>query len=188
MKRFLVVTLLLLSSACRQDMHDGAYVEPLEGSEFFTDGRGMRPKVPGTIARGGLQEDDHFFRGVVDGKPALEFPMPVTSELVARGASRFVIHCAPCHGAAGTGDGMVVKRGFTAPPSYHIDRLREAPVGYYFDVISNGFGAMYDFSERIEPADRWAIVSYVRALQLSQDARTGDVPADQLSGLKEEGQ
>ena len=182
------LTLLALGLAflasCRQDMHDGAYVEPYESSSFFDDGRGARPQVPGTVARGGLQEDEHLFRGTVNGEQATDFPMDVTAELLARGENRYVIYCAPCHDAAGTGQGMVVKRGFTSPPTYHSDRLRDMPVGYFFDVITNGFGAMYDLSDRIEPEDRWAIVAYVRALQLAQDARIDDVPADQRARLE----
>lgn len=187
MKLLLITIVALFVASCRQDMHDGAYIEPQEGSAFFEDGRGARPQLDGTVARGQLQEDDHFFRGLMGDEPASEFPMPVTRELVERGASRFGIYCAPCHDAAGTGNGFVVQRGFTSPPSYHIDRLREAPVGYYFDVISNGFGAMYDFSDRIAPADRWAIVAYIRALQLSQHATLADVPPEHRGDLREAG-
>ena len=176
MKSLQILLPLLLLCGCRQDMHDGAYVEPLEGTPFFADGRGMRPQVEGTLARGQLRQDDHLYRGTVDGEPATEFPFDITAAVLERGRERYEINCSPCHGSAGDGRGMVTKRGFTQPPSYHVDRLREAPVGYYFDVITNGFGAMYDLSDRVTAEDRWAIVAYVRALQLSQDARLEDVP------------
>jgi mono/diheme cytochrome c family protein len=166
-------------------MHDGAYVEPHEASAFFEDGRGARPQVAGTVARGRLQEDDHLHRGLVGGEQATVFPMEVTPELLERGQSQFGIYCAPCHDAAGTGQGMIVKRGFTAPPTYHSERLREMPVGYFFDVITNGFGAMYDFSDRIAAEDRWAIVAYVRALQLAQNAQAADLPESERQTLEE---
>ena len=187
MKRHLWLALLLLVG-CRQDMHDGAYKEPFEGSTFFADGRATRPQVPGTVARGRLFDDEHLHFGKVDGEYASEFPMPVTAELVARGRKQFDINCSPCHGAAGNGQGMVVKRGFTAPPSFHIERLVESPHGYYFDVITNGFGAMYDLSERVSHEDRWAIVAYIRALQLSQSAQIADVPDAERATLEGEGQ
>lgn len=187
MKVLRLVLPLLLLGGCRQDMHDGAYVEPLEGSSFFADGRGTRPQVAGTLARGQLREDEHLHRGLVDGEPATAFPFEVTAAVVGRGRERYEIHCSPCHGSAGDGHGMVTKRGFTQPPSYHVERLREAPVGYFFDVVTNGFGAMYDLSDRVSAEDRWAIVAYVRALQLSQDARLEDVPAGAREALEGEG-
>lgn len=188
MKNFLWCAALLSLVACRQDMHDGAYMEPQESTSFFEDGRAARPRVPGTVPRGGLQEDDHLFRGMVNDEFATEFPMAVNAQVLDRGQERYGIYCAPCHDAWGSGQGMVVKRGFTSPPTYHSDRLREQPVGYYFDVITNGFGAMVDFSDRIPVEDRWAIVAYVRALQLAQDARLDDVAGDQRAELEGEGQ
>lgn len=174
----LAVALLGALAACRQDMHDQPKLEPLERSTFFADGRASRPHVAGTVARGELDLDDHFHRGKVDGKPAETFPgeVPLTREFLERGRERFDIYCAPCHGRVGDGNGMAVQRGMRRPPSLHIERLQKAPVGYFFDVITNGFGAMYDYSDRIPARDRWAIVAYVRALQRSQNARIDDVP------------
>jgi len=177
------MTLIIGITACRQDMHDQPRHEPLEGSVFFQDGRASRPLVEGTVARGHLRIDEHLYTGKVNGKLAKTFPFAMTGEVLARGQQRFNIYCSPCHDKAGTGQGMIVQRGFRPPPSYHIDRLREAPVGYYFDVITNGFGAMYSYSDRISPHDRWAIVAYIRALQLSQNATLDDVPLEKRSQL-----
>jgi mono/diheme cytochrome c family protein len=164
------------AAACRQDMHDQPRHEALERSSFFPDRRSARPQVPGTIARGELRSDTLRYAGKEDGQPADRFPYPVTTELLQRGRERYDIHCSPCHDRTGSGDGLIVQRGLKRPPSLHVDRLRAAPPGYYFDVISNGFGAMYDLSDRLAPDDRWAIVAYVRALQLSQSATLDDVP------------
>jgi mono/diheme cytochrome c family protein len=174
---------LALSSACRQDMHDQPKERPFRGTSFFRDGRSARPQVAGTVARGELDVDDHFYRGKVDGKPAETFPMTITAAILARGHERFDIYCSPCHGRVGDGDGMVVARGMRRPPSFHIERLRKSPPGYFFDVITNGFGAMFDYSDRVKPADRWAIVAYVRALQLSQSATLDDVPPSERERL-----
>ena len=171
------IWLALLLVACRQDMHDQPKLEPYESSAFFSDGRASRPLVAGTVARGRLFEDEHLYRGTVDGQPAESFPFEVTRAVLERGRERYGIHCAPCHGASGDGDGMVVRRGMKQPPSYHLARLREVPPSYFFDVITNGFGAMYDFSDRVVPEDRWAIAAFVRALQLSQNAQLEDLPA-----------
>jgi cytochrome c553 len=160
-------------------MHDQPKFIPLRPSEFFSDGRSERPLLEGTVARGHLKDDAAFYTGKgPDGKPINEFPFPVTREVIERGQQRFNIYCAPCHGRLGNGDGMIPRRGFRHPPTYHQDRLRNAPNGYIFDVITTGFGAMQDYAAQIEPRDRWAIVAYVRALQLSQNATLADVPAD----------
>lgn len=164
-------------SGCRQDMHDQPRLKPYAKSKFFADHRAMRPLVPNTVARGRLDEDVHFHQGKVDGKDAETFPMAITKEVLARGRERFAIYCINCHGMAGDGDGMIVSRGLKRPPSYHIDRLRQAPPGYVYGVITNGFGVMYDLADRIKPEDRWAITAYVRALQQSQNATIDDVPA-----------
>jgi cytochrome c553 len=174
-----VVLALAATAACRQDMHDQPKFIPLRPSEFFSDGRSERPLLEGTVARGHLKDDAAFYTGKgPDGKPINEFPFPVTREVIERGQQRFNIYCAPCHGRLGNGDGMIPRRGFRHPPTYHQDRLRNAPNGYIFDVITTGFGAMQDYAAQIEPRDRWAIVAYVRALQLSQNATLADVPAD----------
>ena len=161
---------------CRQDMHDQPRYEPFEKSAFFADGRSSRLQVPGTVARGQLQTDEHFYRGLQGEQPATEFPFPLTRPVVDRGHERFVIFCSPCHGRLGDGEGMVAQRGFRRPPSYHTERLRGEPIGHFFDVITNGLGAMSDFSDRIPPRDRWAIVGYIRALQLSRHAALGELP------------
>jgi mono/diheme cytochrome c family protein len=166
-------------------MHDQPRQKPLARSEFFDDHRSARPLVPGTVARGQLREDTVFFTGKEGSEFTKTLPLPVTPELLARGRTEFQTFCAPCHGRVGRGDGMVVQRGFRKPPTYHSDRLRESPVGYYFDVISNGFGAMSDYAAQVSVPDRWAIVAYIRALQLSQHATLADVPADKRGQLKE---
>ena len=170
-------------SACRQDMHDAPRYDPLEASTFFRDGRSARTLVSNTVARGSLREDEHLYQGKVDGELTNTFPMPVTAELLARGRERFNVFCSPCHGRTGQGNGMVVQRGFRAPPSYHEERLRNAPAGYFFDVMTNGFGAMSDYAAQVPVADRWAISAYIRALQLSQRATVDDVPVDRRPEL-----
>jgi len=162
--------------ACRQDMHDQPKYQPLEASDFFADGRASRPLPPGTIARGQLNDDTHLYSGKVGNKFADTLPFPISAAVLEHGQERFNIFCSPCHGRLGNGEGMVVRRGFRHPPSFHIDRLRQAPVGYYFDVVTNGFGSMQDYSAQIPVRDRWAIVAYIRALQLSQHAVLTDVP------------
>jgi mono/diheme cytochrome c family protein len=175
-----VVALASLTAACRQDMHDQPKFIPLRPSNFFADGRSARPLVEGVVARGQLKDDAAFYAGKgPDGKPLDAFPFPVTKAVIERGHERFNIYCAPCHSRLGDGNGMIPRRGFRHPPSYHVDRLRKVPNGYIFDVITNGFGAMPDYATQIPPRDRWSIVSYVRALQLSQNASITDVPARQ---------
>jgi hypothetical protein len=159
-------------------MHNQPRYEPLEASSFFADGRASRPLVSGTVARGQLRTDRHFYLGKVDGHLVDTLPVPVTRPLLERGRERYDIYCAPCHDRLGSGQGMIVRRGFRRPPSLHIDRLREAPIGHFFDVISNGFGVMTDYAAQVTPRDRWAIAAYVRVLQLSQHAQLADVPAD----------
>jgi len=181
--------LFFLATACRQDMHDQPKYIALRPSSFFNDGRSARPPVDGAIARGHLNDDAALHTGkAADGKPLDTFPFPVTKEVIERGRARFNIYCTPCHDRTGNGEGMIVRRGYRKPPSYHIDRLRQVPNGYIYDVIANGFGSMPDYAAQIQPHDRWAIVAYVRALQLSQNATVNDVPADaraQLNGATE---
>jgi hypothetical protein len=173
---------------CRQDMHDQPKYIPLRPSDFFGDGRSERPLIEGTVARGHLDDDTAYYTGRgPDGTFVNEFPFPVTKEVVERGQNRFNIYCAPCHDRLGNGDGKVVRRGYRHPPSYHIDRLRQVPNGYIYDVITTGFGAMPDYAAQIKPSDRWAIVSYVRALQLAHNAKIDDVPADKRADLNQEG-
>jgi mono/diheme cytochrome c family protein len=170
-------------AACRQDMHDTPRYEPLEASTFFADGRSARPPVANTVARGFLLEDEHFYTGKVNGQVVDAFPMPVDADMMLRGQERYNVFCAPCHGRTGKGNGMVVQRGFRAPPPFDDERLRTSPVGYYFDVMTNGFGAMSDYAAQVPAADRWAIAAYLRALQLSQHATLNDVPADRRGEL-----
>jgi mono/diheme cytochrome c family protein len=165
-------------------MHDQPKYIPLRESTFFNDGRSARPLVAGTVARGQLREDPLLYTGKVNGADATMFPFPVDDRVMARGRERFDIYCSPCHGHTGGGDGMVVRRGYRRPPSYHDDRLQSAPIGHFFDVISNGFGAMPDYAAQIAVEDRWAIVAYIRALQLSEHATPADVPADQRGSLR----
>jgi hypothetical protein len=168
-----------MAAGCRQDMQDQPKFIPLRPSGFFADGRSERALVEGTVARGHLDDDVAFYTGKgPDGKFLDSFPFPVTRDVVSRGQERFNVYCAPCHDRLGNGLGMIVRRGFRKPPSYHIDRLRTVPNGYIYDVITNGFGAMPDYAAQIEPRDRWAIVSYVRALQLSQNAPAASVSAE----------
>ena len=177
--------LLFALAACRQDMHDQPKYKPLAASKFFKDGLSARPIVEGTVARGHLDDDVEMFTGkTAAGKLVDQVPVPMTTALVARGRERFDIYCSPCHDKTGSGNGMVVRRGFKQPPSYHIDRLRQAPAGHFYDVMTNGFGAMPDYRAQIESADRWAIVAYIRALQRSQHATIADVPPDEAAKLK----
>jgi Cytochrome C oxidase, cbb3-type, subunit III len=157
-------------------MQDQPKYIALRPSSFFGDGRSERPLIEGTVARGHLEADTAFFTGKIAGKPIEAFPMPITREVLLRGRQRFNIYCSPCHDQLGNGLGMVVRRGYRRPPSYHIDRLRKAPPGYFFDVITNGFGAMPDYAAQVDPYDRWAIIAYIRVLQYSQHAPLADVP------------
>ena len=172
------------ATACRQDMHDQPKYIPLRESTFFNDARSARPFVQGTVARGQLHEDTLLYTGKVNGADSTMFPFPVDEKVMARGQERFNIYCSPCHGRTGLGDGMVVRRGYRRPPSYLDDRLRTAPVGHFFDVVSNGFGAMPDYAAQIRVEDRWAIIAYIRALQMSGHATLADVPADQREKIK----
>jgi hypothetical protein len=164
-------------------MHDQPRFEAFEKSAFFADGRSARPRVAGTVARGERELDEHMEQGRVGGELATTFPLPVTRATLERGRERYDIFCAPCHDRAGTGQGVVVERGLKQPTSLHVARLQSAPPGHFFDVITRGFGAMTDLSERIAPHDRWAIVAYVRALQLGQNATLDDVPEPERARL-----
>jgi len=168
-----------LTAGCRQNMHDQAKVKPLAESDFFADGLSARPLPAHTVARGFLR-DTPFFTGLGPGnQPLADFPLPVTRAVLERGRQRYNIFCSPCHDRTGGGRGMIVQRGYKQPPSYHVDRLRSSPVGYFYNVISEGFGVMPSYAAQIPPADRWAIVAYVRALQLAQSARLSDLdPAE----------
>ena len=178
------VSAALVLSGCRQDMHDQPKYIPLRESTFFTDARSARPLLEGTIARGHLHDDELLYGGKVNGRDATMFPFRVDAAVMARGRERFDIYCSPCHGRTGQGDGMVVRRGYRRPPSMHQDRLRDAPVGHFFDVMTNGFGAMPDYAAQIKAEDRWAIAAYVRALQLSEHATVADVPVSERDKIQ----
>ena len=166
---------ILVLAGCRQDMHDQPRFKPLAESDFYADLRSARQPVEGTVARGELHEDTYFYTGKIGNNPGDYMPFAVTEDVLQRGRERFDIYCAPCHSRLGDGNGMIVQRGFQQPPSYHTDRLRKAPLGYFFDVMTNGFGAMPDYAQQIRPRDRWCIVAYIRALQLSQNATQADL-------------
>jgi mono/diheme cytochrome c family protein len=174
----------LLFSGCRQDMHDQPRYDPMREAPFFTDARSARPLVEGTVARGHLRDDELLYTGMANGQPAAVFPFAVDASVMARGRERYDVFCSPCHGRTGQGDGMVVLRGYRRPPSMHQDRLRNAPAGHFFDVITNGFGAMPDYAVQVRVEDRWAIVAYVRALQLSGHATLNDVPPSERDKIQ----
>jgi len=175
-----IFTAITLTTACRIDMHVQPRQNPLSRSDFYADQRSARQPVEGTIARGQLHEDTYFYTGKIGNNPGDVMPFPVTKEVLARGRERFNIFCAPCHSRLGDGNGFVPSRGFPRkPPSYHIERLRKASLGYFFSVMTEGFGIMPDYASQISPQDRWDIVAYVRALQLSQNATMADVPEGQ---------
>jgi len=175
-----MLAVITFASACRIDMHVQPRENPLARSDFYADQRAARPLIEGTVARGDLREDTYFYTGRIGNNPGDVMPFPVTREVLDRGRERYNIYCAPCHSRLGDGNGFIPSRGFSRkPPSYHIPRLQKAPLGYFFDVMTNGFGIMPDYASQISPQDRWNIVAYIRALQLSQSATMADVPAGQ---------
>jgi hypothetical protein len=178
------VLLLALVAGCSQDMANQPKYKPQGKSTFFEDGRAERPRVANTVARGEVVPDDSFHTGKTGGAYMREPPVPVTRELMLRGQERYDVYCAVCHDRVGRGDGMVVRRGFRRPQSFHTDRLRGEPAGYFFDAISNGFGVMPSYAGSIPTADRWAIIAYIRALQRSQQARLDDVPPEEQARLQ----
>jgi cytochrome c553 len=157
-------------SACRNDMHNQPRYKPLAATDFFGDGRAARPAIADTVARGQLRVDQARYTGKAGGKDIDYFPIQISKGDVARGRERFEIYCSPCHGRLGNGHGMIVSRGLRQPPSYLDQRLIDAPIGHFFDVMTNGYGAMYSYASRVAPDDRWRIAAYIRALQLSQNA------------------
>lgn len=172
-----------LAAACAPDMSQQPKYPPLGPSDFFADGSSARPGVEGTVARGLLRTDEALYTGRVDGELVVRIPVPVTRTLLERGRDRFDIYCSPCHGHLGNGEGVIAMRGFRQPTSYHIDRLREAPDGHFFDVITHGYGVMYGYAARVPADDRWAITAYIRALQRSQAATLQDVPEPEREKL-----
>jgi mono/diheme cytochrome c family protein len=179
-----VVLLAVGVGACRQDMHDAPRYEAYEANSFYADGRASRETPTGTVARGWERADDLFYTGRDSaGEPSEQIPMPVTAQDMQRGRDRYNVYCTPCHGILGDGQGMVVQRGLKRAATYHDERLRGVKVGYLYDVVTNGFGAMQGYAEQIPARDRWLIVAYVRALQLSQHAQVAEVPSDKRAEL-----
>jgi mono/diheme cytochrome c family protein len=174
-----VLTLLAITAGCRIDMQVQPYYRPLARSDFFADDRSARMPVDGTVARGDLRDDSYFYTAKIGNAIGDYMPFPATAEVLARGRERFNITCAPCHGRVGDGNGFIPTRGFRQPPSFHIDRLRKVPIGYFFDVDTHGYGVMPDYAAQVAPRDRWCIAAYIRALQLSQNAPASAVPAGQ---------
>jgi len=165
-------------------MYDNARYRPLQSEDFFADGSVSRPLVPNTVARGHLDADDHFYRGLKGTNLVETFPFPITREIMERGRERFDIYCSVCHGRTGAGTGMVPQRGFPMPPDLALPRLQDAPVGHFYDLITRGYGVMYPYASRVEPADRWAIAAYIRALQLSRNSRITDLPPRERTQLE----
>jgi hypothetical protein len=173
-----------LLAGCRQDMHNQPKFFPQRGTDFYADGRSVRPQVENTVARNQLHEDSYFYTGFTGGKEGDGLPFPVTLQVLARGQERFNIYCTPCHSRVGNGVGMIVQRGYAPAGNFHTPRLEYAPLGHFFNVISNGYGAMPDYAAQLTPADRWAVVAYIKALQLSQNATQADVaPGAQVQPL-----
>jgi hypothetical protein len=181
-----MAALALWLTGCRMDMHEQPKYLPYEPTTFFDDGRSERPVVPGTVARGQLRLDELLYTGKENGVLSNKFPFPITRADLERGRQRYNIYCTPCHDYTGSGQGIVVQRGFPPPPSFHIDRLRQAPVGHFFDAMTSGYGSMYSYSSRIEPEDRWRIAAYIRVLQLSEHSTVQDVPESERHKLTEQ--
>lgn len=182
-----VLSIALLTAGCRQDMHDQPVAEAYEASSFFADGVVNRQFPEGTVARGQLRDDTVFYAGLTpEDALVTEFPLPIDGELLERGRGRFDIYCAPCHGRTGDGLGMIVRRGFKQPTSFHDERLRQQPVGYFYGVISNGFGDMSSYAAQLEPEDRWAVVAYLKTLQWSQHVELDALTADARSRIESE--
>jgi hypothetical protein len=179
----------LVLAGCRQDMQDEPKFFPQRGTNFYADGRSVRPQVENTVARNQLRENGYFYTGLINGKEGDGMPFPATLEVLERGQERYNVYCTPCHSRVGNGVGMIVQRGYMKAGSFHSARLEAAPLGHFFHVISNGYGAMPDYAAQIVPEDRWAIVAYIKALQLSQKATQADVPAgahvESLSSIAE---
>ena len=178
---------LFLFNACRQDMADQPAYRPLQESDFFADGQASRPLIQGTVARGQLRDDIHLYTGKKDGQLVTTFPFVVDKEVVKRGQERFNIYCAPCHGQTGVGNGMIVQRGFKKAASYYDDEVRKKPIGHYFDVITNGYGAMAGYSAQVNVRDRWAIISYIKALQESQPGSINPLPIETITDFTPSG-
>ena len=178
MRRISVASVALLGAlalaGCRQDMHDQPKFFPQRGTDFFADGRSVRPQVENTVARGQLHQDSYFYTGLMNGKEGDTMPFPVTPQVLERGQERYNIYCTPCHSRVGNGEGLIVLRGYRPAGNFHTARLMSAPLGHFFYVMTNGYGAMPEYASQVPPQDRWAIVAYIKALQLSQHAQESD--------------
>jgi len=182
----MIATVTIFAIAgCRQQMADQPYQRPLEPSNFFDDGMASRPVVPGTVARLGKEGDKQPLNGKVDGKLVDTFPIQVTMKVLARGQERYEIFCSPCHDRLGTGQGMIVRRGFPRARSFHEPRLRDAPIGHFFEVMTQGFGPMPSYANQLAEHDRWAVIAYIRALQLSRNVRLDQLPPGDRAKMKE---
>jgi mono/diheme cytochrome c family protein len=185
-KKLMMLTVAVFALAgCRQQMADQPHQRPLEPSNFFDDGMASRPVVPGTVARAGRDQNDPRLTGKADGKLVDTFPLEVTMEVLARGQERYEIFCSPCHDRLGTGQGMIVRRGFTPARSFHDPRLRDAPAGHFFEVITQGFGPMPSYANQLSEHDRWAVIAYIRALQFSRNVRLDQLPPEDRAKMKE---
>lgn len=185
MKIFALLFLWLVG--CQQKMNPNGKVRPFESNAFFPNGSAAQLPVAGTVPRGRVLGDEALLHGTRGGVAVKDIPLPLTEPLLHHGRERYEIFCAPCHGSLGDGQGMVVRRGFLAPATFHSDRLRQAPAGYFFSVITHGYGAMFAFADRISESDRWAIVAYIRALQKSQHARYDELPPELRAKLDAQG-
>jgi hypothetical protein len=170
------IAAMLAMAGCRADMQDQPRMFPQRGTEFFADGRSVRPQMANTIARGQMHENSYFYTGLEDGKEGDTMPFPVTMTVLERGQERYNVYCTPCHSRVGNGEGMIVQRGYRPAGNFHTERLMNAPLGHFFNVMTNGYGAMPEYAAQVAPADRWAIVAYIKALQLSQAAKPSDAP------------
>ena len=181
----LVVLAALGLASCRPDMANQPRAKPLSESDFFSNGTSARQPPLHTVAHGDARENTALYTGLIKGIYVTQLPLTLTSERLTRGRDRFDAMCAECHDRTGSGNGMVVQRGFPQPPSFHVDRLRNAPIGHFFDVISNGYGVMSAYAARVEPEDRWAIAAYIRALQLNHNAKLSDIDPAERAKLED---
>ena len=182
---FVIVGVIFAVGGCRQRMADQPHQRPLDSSTFFPDGMASRPVEPGTVPYSRVEENPYVLTGKMNGKPGDALPFPVTAELLARGQQRYEIFCSPCHDRLGTGQGMIVQRGFRPARSFHEPRLRDAPAGHFFEVMTLGFGPMPSYASQLSPRDRWAVIAYIRALQFSRNARVSELPQQDRDKLKD---
>lgn len=184
LKAVIVAVSLTALMGCRNDMYNQPKIKPLAESQFFRDGAGARVLPAHVVAREAKLSNMAWLTGLTNGTYITQLPVPLTPQLLQRGLERYGIYCAVCHGAAGEGNGMIPQRGFPAPPTFHSERLRQAPIGHFFDVMTNGYGVMYPYAARVTPDDRWAIAAYIRALQLSRNASASDLRRDERDQLE----